>query len=444
MKKMIALLLAAVLCVSLGACGGETQNNHNDTQTDGQQMIYDISNEMSAEEKLAIISNDCIGFLQVAINPIFELYITMDTSVGEMVVLEARPANEDAKTLFQTLSIANKTLWEALYSICNAAKKEGYLTAGTEIKIDYFANAGQAQTVDVIGDTQNILSEYQKESKIPFTCSTTYTEVGTPTDTSEPTIEEASYDTVERDEDGNIIKTVLIDSENNSLETCTYDKNGNVTSKVIENKNSGEPQEEYYENGIIVKTVNMHTWGIVIKTFDSNGKMTSEICDDQETGSYVEWYFADDVLVKVYSRNADYEQTQTFDSKGNIISEVTDNKTENAYSESYWTYYDDGSKASYRTECTDSYYAQGYYKEEQYYQGGAVSMSYEVSQYGDNKFYYDADGNPTRYEGKNNLGERVEITYNADGSRIEKIYESGGTTRIETWGADGSLTVTYE
>jgi len=120
-----------------------------------------------------------------------------------------------------------------------------------------------------------------------------------------------------------------------------------------------------------------------------------------------------------------------------------DNKTENAYSEAYWTYYDDGSKASYRIQQTDSYYTQGYYKEDRYYQGGAVSMSYEVSQYGDNKFYYDADGNPTQYEGKNDLGERVEITYNTDGSRIEKIYESSGKVRIETWDADGNLTVTY-
>ena len=75
-------------------------------------------------------------------------------------------------------------------------------------------------------------------------------------------------------------------------------------------------------------------------------------------------------------------------------------------------------------------------------------MDYKVYLYGnikgDNKYYYDENGNPTRYEGKNNFGERVEIVYNADGSHVDRIYESSGKVRVETWGADGSLTVTYE
>ena len=48
-----------------------------------------------------------------------------------------------------------------------------------------------------------------------------------------------------------------------------------------------------------------------------------------------------------------------------------------------------------------------------------------------------------RYGGKNNLGERVEIVCAPDGSHVDRIYETGGAVRIETWGADGSLTVAY-
>lgn len=71
-------------------------------------------------------------------------------------------------------------------------------------------------------------------------------------------------------------------------------------------------------------------------------------------------------------------------------------------------------------------------------------MSYEVSQYGDNKYYYDASGKPTRHEGKDSDGNRVETTYHNDGSYVTKVYESNGNIRVENWNSDGTLDVEYE
>ena len=142
-----------------------------------------------------------------------------------------------------------------------------------------------------------------------------------------------------------------------------------------------------------------------------------------------------DVQMKIFD--------ETFDENGRKTAQIIESATDNSRSEQYWSYYADGRVASLIGKLTNSTYPQGYYKEEQYYQSGAVSMSHELSQYGDNKYYYDANGNKTKYEGKNNLGERVEIVYHADGSHTDTIHEASGKTRVETWGADGSLTVTY-
>lgn len=440
MKKIFALLLV-VFVFSVGACG-EKQPDSESTHTEDQQIIYNISDEMSAEEKLSVISGECIGFLQVKINPAMELYIAMDESLGEHVVRGGRPLNEEAKKLLRELSVSDVTLWDALYSIFHAAADCGYLREDSNVKIQYY---GQLQEYDMEAVIRNIVNEYQREQS--FSYDIACEELGVSSvnsDSDGSVIDEELYDTVEYDQDGNIIRTVMINSEANTVETCVYDKGGSLLSRTVESKNHGETFAEYYENNALIKTVVKHSWGTVTQNFDGSGSMISEITDDQERGAYSEDYYKDGILEKTYRRNTEYEQTQTFDSSGNVISSITDNKAEGSYSESYWTYYGDGSVASYTTSLTDSYYSQGYHKEEQYSQGGGVIMRYEVSQYGDNRYYYDGSGKPTRHEGKDSNGCRVETVFHSDGSRVTRVYEAGGKIRVETWGADGSLNVSYE
>ena len=276
------------------------------------------------------------------------------------------------------------------------------LTSNSNMRIEYYGQMEGYDPMEVISDA---LKAYQDENKITFGYDTVCNALEAP-DNEKDILdengklerEEEMYDVVERDDNGNVIKTVYRNIEDNCVETRTYDSNGTLLSFIFEDINHGQTHEEYYETGLVVKKVTIYSGGIETRTYDNNGNMTSEIHDDKESGSY---------------------------------------------SEAYWTYYANGDKASYRIKLTDGYYTQGYYKEEQYYQGGAISMSHEVSQYGDNKFFYDANGNPTQYEGKNSNGERVETVYNSDGSYVSRIHESGGKVRIENWGADGSLTVTY-
>lgn len=500
MKKTIGLLLAAVICLSIAACSGGAPAN----TTSRPQIPYNISAEMSADEKFDAISHECDAFIEIKINPEFELYIAWDEDIDEMRVLGVRPINEDAETLFQSLSVSNMTLYDALYSIFNTAKESGYLNSESSIEIAYY---GQVEGYNVTEVIPIILEGYQQENNVSFAYNTSFTEIGG----SAVMLNPDDYDEVEYDADGNLVKTVCHIDEH-SIETCTYDSDGNITLRVTEYQNDEITVEEYLDRGMVVKMV-MHIPGetrteiydadgkkvsvitdntenrcyreeyytdgilsesyyrdaerectetfdangnktsqIVVNqfesywTYDSHGNMTSEIVDHQEEGWYSEQYWTDGVLVKSYSRRPEYEMTQTFDIDGHMLSQIIDNKEEGSFSETYWTYYADGAVESYQLDFSGAEY--GYYEEKQYYQNGAVSMDYKVYLYGsisgDNKFYYDESGNPTRYEGKNSFGERVEITYHTDGSHVDRIYESNGAVRTETWDADGRLTVTYE
>ncbi len=145
--------------------------------------------------------------------------------------------------------------------------------------------------------------------------------------------------------------------------------------------------------------------------FDENEKISTEFFEHHTENYSYEKYFSDESLTKAHYLYPEFERTQTFDSRGNMLSWIENNSKENSYTEYYWTYYDNGNISRYIIKCTDSYYTRGMYHEEQYYPSGVMSMHYQVSQFGDNKFYYDENGNKTRFEGKNNFGEWVEIDY---------------------------------
>lgn len=456
MHKRIAALLATIMLIFLAGCGVGTPNHDSETH-------FNVTNEMSPEEKFDAIAGKCNAFLQITINPAFELYLSWDDNIREMRVVSARPINEDAENLFHNLSVSDMTLYDALFAICNAAKDNGYLHANSNVEMAYY---GLMQGYNVEEVIPLIMDEIRNENKISFTYNATFTEIASSATDTNTRLDTSEYDSVEYDANGNIVKAVIVESW--GTKTQTFDANAKLTSEIIDDQANNLYSEKQYTDGVLVREYSRtpeqehakifnengnlisdidknQTIGLYTEyNYDDNGNTISEIVENQEKASRLEKHFTNGILTKEYHHNAEKEQTKTFDANGRITSEITHNTTNDSDTESYWTYYPDGAKASHITKGKDGYYTQGFYKEEQYYQSGAVSMTYEVSQYGDNKYFYDTNGKTTRYEGKNNLGERVEIVYNDDGSSVSKIYETGGKIRVETEKADGSLVVTYE
>ncbi len=121
MKKYISLLLA-MLFLSMTACGGPSANGNTGGQSNYQTTEYELADDMSAEEKIDAVSENCIGFLQVEINPAFELYLTPDHSINEMRVLGVNTLNTDTDLLFKNLAVSGMTLYDALFSILDTAR----------------------------------------------------------------------------------------------------------------------------------------------------------------------------------------------------------------------------------------------------------------------------------------------------------------------------------
>ena len=419
--------------ISMG--DSETQNDSKDdtsnvNDTHSLISLDRISNHMSAEEKLNAVSDECSGMLEVSMNPTFELYVIWDDSIHEMRVIGVRPTNNDAETLFQTISVSNQTLWDAMFAIFNKAKELGYLKTDSTLTVDYYGQVHNLEEVIPI-----LLDEYQRENGISFSYQTSCTQMGASSGTDDIMIDVSTYDTVEYGADGNIVKA--ISTEEWCTTTWHFDSNGILILEVVNDKQSNAYWERYYTCGVLSKSysntppqevtqtfdsngnvlseidINKEIGLCTTRTFDNGGNLTSQIIDDKSSGFYREEFYSDGILTQATWTTAEEERSQSFDLNGNMISESVHIKEDNSYVTSSWTYFEDGRLSSYTTDLTNSYYSQGYHKEEHYYSNGTISMSYEVSQYGDNKFYYDSNGNVTRYEGKDNHGNYVEETYSS-------------------------------
>ncbi len=91
-----------------------------------------------------------------------------------------------------------------------------------------------------------MMISYQEEKSISFSYNVTYTHLGV---NNNLFVDEDLYDTVEKDGNGNIVKTVKLDTENNIEMTCIYSTTGELITEIFNDKNNKEYHEKHYDKG---------------------------------------------------------------------------------------------------------------------------------------------------------------------------------------------------
>ena len=216
---------------------------------------------------------------------------------------------------------------------------------------------------------------------------------------------------MERDEAGNIVKTVeeipAIEDTPARTETCFYKPDRTMWKRTIEESDCTITFE--FADGVKVKEAARY-----------------------QDGSYYETiYGVGGILVSEVGANDLYQYETVYSAKG--LREKETQTYLDGSRKTVVTYYEDGGKKSIATDLSD-----GNHSVVTFYPDGAVESDHAYGPNGDNKYYYDTNGNKTRYEGKDNRGNPVTGTYNPDGSGEFKTTLPDGSVVISYYDAKGN------
>ena len=290
MKKVMALLLAAVMLLSLVACG----------QTSGS------GGAQTGDSFTAPEGSVCSVWVQI--NPEFELYINENAIITALVCL-----NKDAEKAFKGVDVTGTEFERGFRLLLDAVYENGFVSGG-EVQITW----GVSRLTNVAFDDAVIVDgfarateSFSNENNLGLSASMKAMDADRPEAEEEeqqeeptpPLIEEENpfgpdVEILERDADGNIILTREYDSAGSEIIT-TYDAEGRVVS-VTSTRADGSVVE-------------------MKRTYYSGGTIKTEEINDDAHDIYELWTYSEDGK----SRTADagtYTKTETFHENGRLAS----------------------------------------------------------------------------------------------------------------------------
>lgn len=370
MKKLIALLLAVVMMLSLMACG--------QTSGSGAQKEQDFT-----------VPEDSVCSVWVKINPEFELYINENATITALVCL-----NKDAEKAFKGIDVTGADFERGFRLLLDAVYEKGFVSNG-EMQITW----GVSRLTDAVFDDAVIVDgfarateSFSNENNLGLSASMKAMDADKPkvekeesqNEPTPPPIEEENpfgpdVEILERDADGHITKTREVDSAGSEVIT-TYDAEGRMLAITT-----------IRADGSVVE---------VKRTYCSDGTMNTEEINDYASDIYELWTYSEDGK----SRTADagtYTKTETFHENGLLASYACQAKPgydlgDRTYEE--YTYDENGQTLTHHIIRTNGAHIKSTYHSE-----NAFTMVVEVNGVVDHTEYWvgndhiggiDSNGNP--------------------------------------------------
>lgn len=476
MKKLIALLLAAVLCFSLGACVGGTQTNSNGAQTDDSEMLQGTEQGSSqtdntATDIVAGVAEEIVFVIHISINPEFELCLDADGYITELNCL-----NEDAEKAFANSNVAGLYCDTGIEKLLTAAHDSGYLVSGSEIKVNtYVRETGTSQS-QIISDLTAVFD--QLASVVDYSYTVNVITAGDyqsdeQTLMNQPTIDENQCKYIERDSKGRIIKAITADIKGRDLITLfSYDTNDWLIKQETTNTDGVVFIEEYIYDAK----------GNQIDIKESVIEPTEEIVNDYALYDYVELDENNRLIKTIETDSTGLKLTKTYeyDIDGTLLKR-TEESIQNG--EKFFEAYDGKGKLleTIDTSANITKHVRYYYDGngllsqsftifndgttiETVYQNGKRSVEtwnssdggHAVKTFNDNEicisdiadglngwyrysYYYD-NGDLKEYYGFDNFERPVHSIHNTDGSSVTYITEDDGSTTTIYRDANGNET----
>ncbi len=413
MKKLIALFLAAVLCFSLGACGGGTQTNSNGTQ----QGPENVTNKQ------------IVAVVHIVINPEVKIRINNNGNVVDVECL-----NDDAKAVNEKISIAGVACEDAIVLILQETVNQGFLKDGGKIDITVSLAEEMSNETDIWNETiMDGVTQVQADNNlniaIAFRFETMQPQKEENSDQTDPASQENPENNASHETDANgntVIETengvVTIDKNGNKVQeiytaedgtviTQNYDENGDLSQVIHAAKDGSVVVQDYNEAGNIAQEKQTFSDGaVIIYIYDADGTLSFQR-EDRADGSWSEYTYKNGLPVK--------EIGEFFDGSATIRQETE--------------FYENGNrKSAYTYNHSDSSYS-----EVRYYENGIKSYEYtfiDDVQYTERSYY--ADGNKKTDKFVEADGTIWDLTYNPDGAHYGYTYYPDGSIWYNEWDAN--------
>ena len=358
MKKTLCYLLAAMMWFTFSACS---------TQSQKDSVFSDLPEE--------------VGFIvHVSINPEFELL----EDYGEYI-LELRCLNEDAEQAFAHTDVAGMSNQKGIRELLSVVENGGYLTNGSTIEITCYANNGIPDKGEgLYNEIDKALTEYQK--KIDFTYSLSLADrygnaVSTPNhefadnqDNEADTLDESSYLEVEKDADGNVIKTVSVDEQHRTV-TSYYNAAGTVIREIIESEGAASDYT-YNDDQVLIKLEEHTADGYsAVKEFNRNGILIRQE-EHASDGSYniQEYHENGDISYLIDTLTGEYCHLEfRYNAKGQLLQVIEMNESGTVVSIEMYAYDENGAEISLRSYDATSCSYEDSYDEIEFDANGCIS-----------------------------------------------------------------------
>ena len=325
MKRFLPLILTALLCLSLTACGS---SGNADTPIPCEPM------EQSAAHKAA--KGSTVSVL-ISVNPQIKIFLDAEDNVTAIQCL-----NDEAKALFGGSNFAaiQQDYPTLLRDILNRIVAQGYLTDGGEVRFEIYGPTEDA-TAYYNTTSRTVVQQLCEKEKITVavSCGGGLTDQLNLEGIKEVPLGPNVIE-VKEDENGNIVWVLSLDPNNNVQSKSFYDPDGTLLRSVVQHPLGYSTYLWFNENEEITREYTTDPGTEM--TFDDAGNPVSAIYKDSAGNVTGRADFDGGILIYEEKLHADGQQTtSTYDPAGRLLHELT--------------VYPDGQRA----ELTRTYYANG-------------------------------------------------------------------------------------
>lgn len=157
MKKWIALLLAAVMCLSFCACGGNA--------SDGKQTETGFGDHSETLKKFAAVKKS-VAILQFSMGPEFEIYLDPDNTV-----LSVSYTNNAAKEALRDVDVVGRDGLDAVFFLLTAIFEGNSVKDDVTITVTPIRKADNAAAEAVAKEISPLVAQMKTEMALPFSVS---------------------------------------------------------------------------------------------------------------------------------------------------------------------------------------------------------------------------------------------------------------------------------
>ena len=405
MKKFFAFL-AVMICAFL--CFGCAQVDGDIQETMDYGQVFEDTREM-------------IEF-HIRVSPELKLFANAQGTVQRVQCL-----NEDAEKVCRDLELVGCTYRGAFDWLVGKLAEENYLQGNrVTVTVNVVAEIGEAAPEwqeRALGALGSAFAEH-KVSDVSFAIVGEVIEelVSQETEAQEQPAEDDRFEKVELDENGNVVLTVEIDADGNTV--TTYHQTNEV---LIEFVAGGSERMFFDAEDNMVRSVYTDVGGVTVECFYEGGQLTQEIID----GGVVVRSYENGVLRHEVETHETSKDERFYNAQG--VLEYSVSSDEKSVVTAH--YHPDGWVQHIRYEDPEGFW-------EDFSQADGVLLSSENSKER-TKYTYDSSGNMVEFYGPDNRGIMAHVFWLEDRTAINYTYENDGSITKMVQAPNNGTVISY-